>query len=63
MALRAVTVEVVAAHTVTVIADNATEARIKAKETVLQGIVPDYIVDATILDVQPITKTNFEEVK
>lgn len=56
MALREVTVEVIASHTIKVIAGSATEATKKAEEIVLYGVVPDYIVDATILDVQPITE-------
>lgn len=54
MALREVTVEVIATYTTKVIAGNATEAYEKARNLVLLGVITPNDTNEIILDVQPI---------
>ena len=56
MALREVTVEVIATYTTKVIAGSATEANEKARNLVLCGVISPDDTNEIILDVKPINE-------
>ena len=63
MALREVTVEVVAKYTTKVIAGDATEAQKKAKKLVVCGCLTPYDTEEIILDVQPINGGDVNDIE